>query len=47
MLEFKSTISQLLRRFKFVESDSKERFHPTFDLILKSANGVKVKLQKR
>jgi cytochrome P450 len=47
MLEMKSTISQVLRSFKVIESDSKEDPLFTLDLILKSANGLKVKLQLR
>jgi hypothetical protein len=45
MLELKSTISQVLRRFKVIESDSKELLRFTHDFILKSATGLKVKLQ--
>jgi hypothetical protein len=47
MLELKSTISQLLRSFKVVESDSKEELHFTLDFVLKNAIGLKVKLEKR
>jgi len=47
MLELKSTISQVLRSFKVTESDSKEDLRFTMDFILKSAIGLKVKLQKR
>jgi hypothetical protein len=47
MLELKSTISQVLRSFKVIESDSKEGLRFTPDLILKSANGLKVKLELR
>jgi hypothetical protein len=47
MLELKSTISQVLRSFKFVESDSKEEIHFTLDFTLKSSIGLKVKLQNR
>jgi len=47
MLELKSTISQVLRSFKVIESDSKEDPRFTLDLVLKSANGLKVKLQLR
>jgi len=47
MLELKSTISQVLRSFKVVESDSKEELRFTLDFTLKSAIGLKVKLQKR
>jgi len=46
MLELKSTISQVLRSFKVIESDSKD-FHMCLDFILKSDFGLKVKLQKR
>jgi len=47
MLEMKSTISQVLRSFKVIQSDSKEDLRFTLDLVLKSANGLKVKLQLR
>jgi len=47
MLELKSTISQVLRSFKVIESDSKEELSSTLDVILKSTIGLKVKLQKR
>jgi hypothetical protein len=47
MLELKSTISQILRSFKVIESDSKEDLRYTIDFILKSAIGLKVKLQMR
>jgi hypothetical protein len=47
MLELKSTTSQVLRSFKFIESDSKEDLRFTLDLVLKSANGLKVKLELR
>jgi hypothetical protein len=45
MLELKSTISRVLRNFKVIEGDSKEelRFHPGF--VLKSVNGMMVKLR--
>jgi hypothetical protein len=47
MLELKSTISQVLRSFKVIESDSKEEVSGTLDLTLKSAVGLKVKLELR
>jgi len=47
MLELKSTMSQVLRSFKVIESDSKEDLHFSLDFVLKSTNGLKVKLQKR
>jgi hypothetical protein len=47
MLELKSTISQVLRSFKVIESDSKEDLRFTADFVLKSAIGLKVKLQPR
>jgi len=47
MLEMKSTISQVLRSFKVIESDSKEDLRFTNDFILKSANGLKVKVGLR
>jgi hypothetical protein len=47
MLELKSTISQVLRSFKVIESDCKEDLHYTVDFILKSTIGLKVKLQPR
>jgi len=47
MLELKSTISQVLRSFKVIESDSKEDLRFTLDFILQSSVGLKVKLQKR
>jgi len=47
MLEMKSTISKVLRSFKVIESDSKEDLRFTLDLVLKSANGLKVKLELR
>jgi hypothetical protein len=47
MLELKSTISQVLRSFKVVESDSKEDLRFTEEFVLKSAKGLKVKLQLR
>jgi hypothetical protein len=47
MLEIKSTISQVLRSFKVIESDSKEDLRFAIDLVLKSENGLKVKLQLR
>lgn len=45
MLEMKSTISKLIRNFKF--EPSHEKVELTIDVILKSANGIKVKLIKR
>jgi hypothetical protein len=47
MLDLKSTISQVLRSFKVIESDSKEEIRNTLDFILKSAVGLKVKLELR
>jgi len=47
MLELKSTISRVLRSFKVIESDSKDDLHFTLDIVLKSVNGLKVKLQMR
>jgi len=47
MLELKSTISQVLRSFKVIESDSKEDLSFTHDFVLKSANGLKVKVELR
>jgi hypothetical protein len=47
MLELKSTISQVLRIFKITESDCKEDLRFTPDFVLKSATGLKVKLQLR
>ena len=47
ILEMKSTISQVLRSFKFIESDSKEDLRFAVDFILQSSVGLKVKLQKR
>jgi len=46
MLELKSTISQVLRSFKVIEYGAKDlRF--TCDFVLKSANGLKVKVELR
>jgi len=47
MLELKSTISQVLRSFKVIESDSKEDLRFTNHFVLKSANGLKVKVGLR
>jgi len=47
MLELKSTISNILRSFKVIESASKEAVRFTLDFTLKSATGLKVKLQLR
>jgi hypothetical protein len=47
MLEMKSTISQVLRSFMVIESDSKEDLRFTLDFVLKIATGLKVKLQLR
>jgi cytochrome P450 len=47
MLELKSTISQVLRSFKVIESDSKEDIRFTLGFVLKNATGLKVKLQLR
>jgi len=47
MLEMKSTISQVLRSFKIVQSDSEDDPRLSYDFILKIANGLKVKLQLR
>jgi len=47
MLELKSTISQILRRFRVIESDSKEDLHLSLDFVSKSANGLKVKVEMR
>jgi hypothetical protein len=47
MLELKSTISQVLRSFKVIESDSKKDFYPALDFVLKSAFGLNVKLELR
>jgi hypothetical protein len=47
MLELKSTISQVLRSFKVIESESKEDLRFTNDFVLKSANGLKVKVELR
>jgi hypothetical protein len=47
MLEIKSNISQVLRCFKVVESDSEVDRRLSYDFVLKPANGLKVKLQLR
>jgi len=47
MLELKSNISQVLRSFKVIESDSKEYLRISLNFVLKSINGLKVKLQLR
>jgi len=47
MLELKSTLTNVLKSFKFIESNSKEDFRFTLDFILKSSIGLKAKLQKR
>jgi len=47
MPEFKSTMSQVLRSFKVIQSDSREDIHSSLDFILKSAIGLKVRLQMR
>jgi len=47
MLELKSNISQVLRSFKVIESDSKEDLRISLDFVAKSVNGLKVKLQLR
>jgi len=47
MLELKCNISQVLRSFKVIESDSKEDLRISLDFVSKSANGLKVKLQLR
>jgi hypothetical protein len=47
MLELKSTISQVLRSFKFIESDTKNDIYPALDLVLKCEFGLKVKLELR
>ena len=47
MLELKSTISQVLRSFKVIRSDTKRELHASLDFILKIDSGLKVKLQKR
>jgi len=47
MLELKSNISQVLRSFKVIESDSKEDLRISLNFVLKSINGLKVKLQLR
>jgi len=47
MLELKSTISQVLRSFKIIENDSKETVDFNLDIVLKSATGLKVKLELR
>jgi len=47
MLELKSTISQVLRIFKVIESDYKGNLRFTPHFVLKSANGLKVKVELR
>jgi len=47
MLELKSTISQVLRSFKVIESESKKDLRFTNDFVLKSVNGLKVKVGMR
>jgi hypothetical protein len=47
MLELKSTISQVLRSFKVIEYGAKEDLRFTRNFVLKSANGLKVKLELR
>jgi hypothetical protein len=47
MLEVKSTVSQVLRRFKVIECDSKEELRFSLDFVIKSAIGLKVKLELR
>jgi hypothetical protein len=47
MLELKSTVSQVLRSFKVIRSDTQEDLHASLDFILKNDSGLKVKLQKR
>ena len=47
MLELKSTISQVLRSFKVIESDSKEDLLFTDHFVLESVNALKVKVGLR
>jgi hypothetical protein len=47
MMELKSTVSKVLRSFKVIECDSKEDLRYTLDFVLKSAIGLKVKLELR
>jgi len=47
MLQLKSTITQILKRFKVIESDSKEDLSFTNHFVFESANGLKVKLELR
>ena len=47
MLELKSTLSKVLRSFKFIESDSKEDLRFTLDCIVESSIGLKTKVQQQ
>ncbi|KAJ9597388.1 hypothetical protein L9F63_011777, partial [Diploptera punctata] len=47
MLELKFSISSILRKYKILQSDSKEDMKFTANLVLKPANGIIVKLQER
>nr|AAC03111.2 family 4 cytochrome P450 [Coptotermes acinaciformis] len=47
ILELKSTISQVLRSFKVIESDCNGNIRYKLDFVLRSASGLKVKLQPR
>jgi hypothetical protein len=47
MLELKAIISQVLRSFKVIESDSTEDLRFNMDFVLKNSIGLKVNLQLR
>ncbi|XP_069675175.1 cytochrome P450 4C1-like isoform X1 [Periplaneta americana] len=47
MLEIKCTVSQVLRKFRLLESDYKEEIQFTADFVLKTTNPLKIKLTDR
>jgi hypothetical protein len=47
MLEVKSLLSKLLRNYKFSLGDPEERMKLNGELVLRSINGINLKLERR
>jgi len=47
MLELKSLLSKLLRNYKLCLGDPEEKLELLAELVLKSRNGIKLKISRR
>jgi hypothetical protein len=47
MLELKSLLSTLLRKYKFSLGDPEEKMKVIVELVLRSANGTNLKIESR